>query len=422
MPNTLVVGLQWGDEGKGKVVDAIADDFSLVVRYQGGSNAGHTVIINGEKFVLHGIPSGILRANTINLLGNNVVSDPAELLGEVEALRNRGVEISPENLRISAGASVTLSYHRALDKAADEYKARKLGRKIGTTNKGIGPTYVDRTARTGVIFFDLFDRNALEAKVRDNVELANHMLQFYGADPLAVDAVLEGIMSVRERILPFIHKDIGLLIEQHDGKILFEGAQGTLLDKDLGTYPYITSSNTTVAGVYSGCGVRVNLPRIIGILKAYQTRVGEGPEPTELKDETGRRLQKTGNEFGATTGRPRRTGWLDAVAARYAVRANRPTEIFLTKLDILSDEPEVKICTAYELDGRKPDYFPIHELDRVTPVYQTLPGWRALNQQARSLSDLPEEAQAYVRRVESLLGVPITMIGIGADRTQTIGR
>src|SRR3989338_6562108 len=344
MGNTIVIGMHWGDEGKGKLVDILAEEHDAIVRFNGGGNAGHTVVADGIKYVLHQIPSGILR-NKLCVIGNQTAVDAVELVKEIGDLIKQEIHVSPENLAISHLANLTLGYHNALDRAS--------GGEIGTTVRGIGPTYADRKSRGGLIFNDLFDIDKLKKKVQENTEFTNYVLNYYKdkvsfeIKPLDFSEVFAGLLNARERILPFICKDIGSLILKHDGSLLFEGAQGTLLDNDLGSYPFATSSNTTIGGAYVGGGVKINFDRIIGLLKAYTTRVGKGPFPSEQDNETGARLQERGGEFGATTGRARRCGWLDLFAAKYSVRVNGIGEISLSKLDILDEEEEIKICSGY---------------------------------------------------------------------------
>jgi len=413
MSNTIVIGMQWGDEGKGKDIDILSEQHDVIVRYQGGGNAGHTVVIGDKKYALHLIPSGILRKGKLNIIGNNVVIEPFKFLEEVAGLKDKGVEVSPDNLKISDKISLTLDYHRKID----EIK----GKGVGTTGRGIGPTYEDKIGRRAIRACDLFDSNSLEKRVIENTALANSMLRFYGSEELNPKNVFNNLISLIDEFLPFIHKDIGKIILNHNGSLLFEGAQGTLLDIDHGTYPFVTSSNTTIGGAYTGTGVYLDFDKRIGILKAYTTRVGNGPFPTEQNNETGKRFRKIGNEFGTTTGRPRRCGWLDLFAAKYAARINGINEISLTKLDVLGEEKEIRICTAYRGEhGITVSYFPSTDLDNYLPVYETLPGWNRDISGARKVSELPKEAMNYIKTIEDFLEVPVKRVGVGERRDQTI--
>jgi|SRR3989344_2841964 len=398
MPNTIVIGAQWGDEGKGKIIDTLSERYNVIIRYQGGCNAGHTVIIGDKKYILHSIPSGILRQGVLNIIGNNVVIDPLKFLKEINDLRNVGLEVSPENLRISDKCHLTLSYLNKLDEAT--------GKKVETTGRGIGPTYTDKTKRIGIRTFDLLDLKRLEGKVRENTESTNYMLKYCNATVLNVDEVMEGLSEASEGIIPFIHPNIGSLILGYDGSLLYEGAQGTLLDIDHGTYPYVTSSNPTIGGAFTGTGVYVNLENRIGILKAYTTRVGNGPFPTEQDNEIGERLRKMGGEFGATTGRPRRCGWLDLFIAKYSIIINGFNQIALTKLDVLDQEDTIKLCIKYELNGREVRFedFTINRIEEYTPVYKELPGWKKNISEARKIGYLPENARKYIGFIEDYLG------------------
>ncbi len=411
MANTLVVGMQWGDEGKGKLVDILAEDHEVIARFQGGGNAGHTVVIDKRKYVLHQLPSGILSPGKINIIGQGTVIDPEGLLKEINALENGGFDVNPKNLMISNRASITLEHHKILDEIQ--------GGKIGTTKKGIGPTYVDNVARTGVSAGDLFDKKRLEERVSYNLLHNNIILKHYSKEEQSVKEVCDGLVKVSEKLMQFIRPDIQNIILKYDDKLLFEGAQGTLLDCNCGTYPYVTSSNTTRGGAITGSGVHVDFNNVIGILKAYTTRVGEGPFPTEQKNEVGNKLQEVGGEFGATTGRPRRCGYLDLFAADYAIKVNGINKIFLTKLDVLDNEYEIKVCTGYKLNGKKIDYFPMY-LDKCTPIYKELQGWKASTKTANKFSDLPRNAQEYVKFVRDYLNTNICGIGIGPARNQTI--
>lgn len=421
MANTLVVGMQWGDEGKGKKIDQESEKHDVIVRYQGGGNAGHTVVIEDKKYALHLIPSGILRADKLNIIGHNVVIDPEEFAKEVEGLRSRGVEVSSRNLLVSHRAHMTLLYHKRLDVAREAFK-RKKGKQIGTTGRGIGSTYVDKYNREGIRVFKLNNMDELAKKVEENLEITNFLLEHYSDKPLSLDEVMTGLIKNRELLLDFSHNDIGRVILERDGKVLGESAQGTLLDVDEGTYPFVTPSNPTIGGFYTGTGVYINFKKVHGILKAYTTRVGEGPFPTELEDETGERLRQRGHEFGTTTGRPRRCGWQDLAIARYAIRVNGINEISLTKLDVLDAEKSIKVCVGYNINGQKADYFPAEQMENCEPIYESLKGWEQDISGIRSWQDLPKNAKSYVSFIEQFLDVPVKQIGVGARRDQTIDR
>ena len=414
--NACVVGMQWGDEGKGKIVDLLSKDFDIVVRTQGGSNAGHTVVIGDEKFILHLIPSGILRDGKTCVIGNGVVVDPEQLLSEIKELNGRGVATAGK-LLISDRAHTVMPYHKALDAAREN----ALGDdKIGTTLRGIGPAYADKAARTGIRIGDLADPRACREKLEHQVPLVNKTLQnVYGAEPVNVAEVINWAARKGEAIRPMVGDTVEFLHEaSRTGKtILFEGAQGSLLDADFGTYPFNTSSNASAGGMATGSGLPPKeLGRVIGVLKAYTTRVGAGPFPTELDDETGSRLRERGGEFGATTGRPRRCGWFDAVAARYSAMINGVDELAITKLDVLEGIDPIRICVAYEIDGRQTETFPA-QADRLAgarPVYEEMPGWQA--------GGLCPDAAAYVDRLCELVGAPAKVISIGSERGQTFVR
>lgn len=417
--NLSVVGMQWGDEGKGKIIDFLATDFNVVVRAQGGSNAGHTVITGGQKFVLHLIPSGILRDGVTCVIGNGVVIDPDQLLKEIEELRGRGIDASPK-LLVSDRAHVVMPYHKALDAAIEASLGDK---KIGTTLRGIGPAYCDKVARKGVRICDIIDPKCCRELVETLVPRVNDLLtKVYGAPPVELSEILDWALRRGEQLRPMAGDTCEFLNLSIDNgkKILFEGAQGCLLDVDYGTYPYNTSSNTGVGGISTGSGVPPrSLGKAVGVLKAYCTRVGAGPFPTELNDELGRRMQERGGEFGATTGRPRRCGWFDAVAARYSQMVNGIDAIALTKLDVLEGIHPLKICVAYEIDGRRVESFPAlsSKLDRAKPIYEEMPGWQKTG---NSAANLAPEASAYVKRLCDLTGAPAKIISIGSERSQTI--
>ena len=423
MPNVVVVGAQWGDEGKGKIVDLLTQYADVVVRFQGGNNAGHTLVVGGEKTVLHLIPAGILHPGKTCVIGNGVVIDPEVLLLEIDRLKQKGFLADDSQLVVSLDAHVIMPWHKAIDLARE--KAMGEG-KIGTTGRGIGPTYEDKVARRGMRIRDLLDEPRLRRKVKERVAQAREELARLGASADLDEAALVQRAVEQGRRIARHATDAGLWLYRAvkaGRSVLFEGAQGTLLDVDHGTYPFVTSSNT-VAGnavVGSGLGPRA-VDYVLGISKAYSTRVGSGPYPTELHDETGDRLRKIGNEFGATTGRPRRTGWLDAVALRYAVRVNGLDGLALTKLDVLTGFPTVKIAVAYRLDGKVVDEMPgdAELLERAEPVYEELPGWSARVEGLRTWDDLPPAARAYVHRVEELCGVKVVGLSVGADRGETI--
>ena len=425
MSNVVVVGVQWGDEGKGKFVDLLSREIDYVVRFQGGNNAGHTVIVDGKKSALHLVPSGILHEGKVCLIGNGVVLDPIVFIQELDTLIAQGVDVSPVRLKISSKAHLIMPYHKVLDQARE----KKLeGNKIGTTGRGIGPCYEDKVARVGVRASDLADPELLRSKIEAALLEKNVLLSaLYGIEPLSADAVFDEVMAVAPRFVPYL-TDVSSELEEAwaAGKsVLFEGAQGIHLDIDHGTYPFVTSSNTVSGNAAAGSGIGPNrLDRIIGILKAYTIRVGEGPFPTELHDATGDLLRTSGGEFGVTTGRPRRCGWQDIVVLRESVRLNGLTDIALTKLDVLSGFEEIKLCVAYEYKGKHIKYPPQEggALEHVTPVYESMPGWKEDLSACRTWEELPAAARAYVERLEQLSGVPVSMVSVGPDRNQTIFR
>jgi adenylosuccinate synthase len=423
LPATVVVGLQWGDEGKGKTTDLLAESVSLVVRYQGGDNAGHTVVLGSEVFKLHLVPSGILYPHITPVIASGVVVNPQTLLDEMAMLDGRGVDGS--RLRVSSAAHVIMPYHIALDGAME---ARLAGEEIGTTRRGIGPAYADRAWRIGVRMADLLDPPGLRAKLERVLPEKNAVLTTtYGLEPFDVDAVHTQAVEWGVRLRGQI-TDTTALVQQAlaDGQhVLLEGAQGTLLDLDHGTYPYVTSSNAVAGGACTGGGVGpLQVDQVIGVMKAYSTRVGSGPFPTELADGTGTHLLQKGREFGTTTGRRRRCGWFDAVPLRYALAVNSVSSVMLNKLDILSGLPEVRLCVAYRVDGKTVDKWPVptEELGRAEPVYETFAGWDADLSAMRRLRELPREARSYVDALERHAGVPIAIVSVGAERTQTITR
>lgn len=421
MPAAVLVGAQWGDEGKGKATDLLGGDVDYVVRYQGGNNAGHTVVIGDQKYALHLLPTGILSPDVVPVIGNGVVIDPGVLLSEIDGLAARG--ISAERLLISSNAHLIMPHHKALDKVTERYLGKA---KIGTTGRGIGPAYGDKIARMGVRVQDLLDPGILAKKIEVALTEKNQVLtKVYNRRGIDPAAVLEEYLAYAERLKPHI-ADTSLVLAKalDEGKfVLLEGGQGTLLDIDHGTYPFVTSSSPTSGGACAGAGIPPNrLTKIIGILKAYTTRVGSGPFPTELTDETGEWLRQTGGEYGVTTGRNRRCGWFDAPIARYATRINGITDYFLTKLDVLSGLERVPVCVAYEVDGVRHDEIPMTQTDfhHATPVYEELPGWQEDISTAKSFEDLPPNAQSYVRTLEEMSGAPISAIGVGPGRDQTI--
>ena len=424
MPSTVLLGAQWGDEGKGKITDLISSDYDYVVRYQGGNNAGHTVIHGDTKLALHLIPSGVMYDHITPVIGNGCVVDPRVLIEEMEMLEKEG--FSTANLRISCDAHVIMPYHIDLDGASE----RRLGRhKIGTTKRGIGPAYEDKAGRTGIRIQDLLDEKIFREKVEAALIFKNQVLtKIYDFEPYTVDQICDMYLPFADIIRPHMAETAQLLNEElRAGKnVLFEGAQGTLLDIDHGTYPFVTSSACCAGGAPTGSGVGPKaIGKVLGIAKAYITRVGSGPFPTELKDEVGERLCQVGGEFGVTTGRKRRCGWLDAVVARYAADVNSMTDMALTKLDVLSCVDRIKVCVGYQADGKTYDYFPMQHSalypKHVTPIYEELPGWEGQDiTHCTSFAELPANAQRYVRYLEEVSGVRASIIAVGPDRDQTI--
>jgi adenylosuccinate synthase len=421
MPALVLVGAQWGDEGKGKATDLLGGSVDYVVRYQGGNNAGHTVVIGDQSYALHLLPSGILTPGCIPVIGNGVVIDPAVLLQELDGLTARGVDTS--NLVISANAHLITPYHRTIDKVTERFLGNS---RIGTTGRGIGPTYADKISRIGIRVQDLFDPGILAKKVEAALRDRNQMLvKLYNRRAIAAESIVEEYLGYAERLRPHV-ADTSLLLNQalDEGKVvLLEGSQGTLLDVDHGTYPFVTSSNPTTGGACSGSGIGpTKITRSIGILKAYTTRVGAGPFPTELFDADGEALRTKGHERGVTTGRDRRCGWFDAVIARYATRVNGLTDFFLTKLDILTGWERIPVCVAYDVDGVRYDELPMTQTDfhHAKPIYEFLPGWDEDITKARDFSDLPTNAQNYVHALEQMSGAPISAIGVGPARDATI--
>ena len=421
VPAIVLVGSQWGDEGKGKATDLLGNRVDYVVRYQGGNNAGHTVVIGDQKFALHLLPSGILTPEVVPVIGNGVVIDPAVLLHEMAGLNERGIDTS--KLLISANAHLITPYHVTLDKVTERFLGNA---KIGTTGRGIGPTYADKISRIGIRVQDLFDPSILRQKVEAALESKNQVLiKVFNRRALDVVAITEALLAFADPLRPLV-VDTSLLLNRalDDGKVvLLEGGQGTLLDVDHGTYPFVTSSNPTAGGASTGSGIGpTRITRVIGILKAYTTRVGSGPFPTELFDEDGERLRVIGGERGVTTGRARRCGWFDAPIARYATRVNGLTDTFLTKLDVLTGFDRIPVCVGYDIDGTVVDEYPMTQTDfhHAIPVYESLPGWSEDISGARSVEDLPANARSYVQFLEDVSGTPISAIGVGQDRNATI--
>ncbi len=423
MANVVVIGTQWGDEGKGKVVDYLSAKADLVVRFQGGNNAGHTLVVCGEKTICHLIPSGILHKGRRCFIGNGVVLDPEVLLEEMDTLRKKGVDVSPGCLALSEKTHIIMPYHRAIDVAREAAKGKD---KIGTTGRGIGPCYEDKAGRTGIRAADLLEPDTLEDKLRANLKEKNfYLTKFLNAEPLEFQPIYDRYLAIGQILKPYL-TNVSLQIDQaiRQGKqILFEGAQGTHLDIDHGTYPYVTSSNPISGTVCSGAGVGPDkLHHILGIVKAYTTRVGAGPFPSELTDEIGNYMQERGCEFGATTGRRRRCGWLDLVAVKDAARLNGLTSLSVTKLDVLTGLKTLKIGVAYELDGKKVESMPasLKKLSRCVPVYEELPGWQEDIASARKWNDLPAAARNYLKRIEEVVEVPFSIVSVGPGREESI--
>lgn len=422
MSVSIIVGAQWGDEGKGKIVDMLSEEADIVARYQGGANAGHTIVFDGTKYVLHLIPSGILHPDTTCVIGNGVVIDPAALMEEIEMLERMGISVEGR-LHISHKAHLIMPYHKQLDAARE-----KQAGSIGTTGRGIGPAYYDKALRTGIRIVDLLDRDILREKIRHNLEEKNQLLTaLYGAEPIDVDAMIDEYVEFDTRIDPYI-TDTTILLNtalKSGKRILAEGAQGALLDLDHGTYPFVTSSNPTSGGACTGLGIPPTaITSVMGVVKAYSTRVGNGPFPTELNDEIGELLRTEGHEFGATTGRKRRCGWLDVPALRYSIMINGISEIALTKLDVLGVLDEIRVCTGYLVDGKPVKSFPadVATLSRVECVYQSYPGWKCSLDGIHSFSDLPPAAQHYVEELERLLETQIRWVSTSPAREDTFLR
>lgn len=425
MASKVIIGAQWGDEGKAKIIDILSQTADVVIRSQGGNNAGHTVTVNDEVYKFHLIPSGILYEGKVCIIGNGVVIDPEGLLAEIESLKQKGINIS--NLRISDRAHLVMPYHKAQDKAK-EILAEKLGKDIGTTRKGIGPCYMDKAERIGIRICDLYHKEIFAEKVRENVQIKNTMLKYVYEQDIVFNAeeIIDNYMEYAKTLEPYIADTTVIAYEaMKEGKeILFEGAQGTLLDLDMGTYPYVTSSYPVTGGACIGSGIGPTMiDECIGVMKGYVTRVGKGPFPTELEDAIGEQIRNVGHEFGTTTGRARRCGWFDAVIGQFAVRTSGLTQIALNKIDVLKDLETIKICTAYKLDGEIIKYFPasLEDLERCEPVYEELEGWGDISH-IRSYEALPGSVKHYIARIEELCECKITMIGVGPNRDQNILR
>jgi len=417
--NSLVIGLQWGDEGKGKVIDYLAGDFQVVIRYQGGHNAGHTVYHQGRKFVLHLLPSGIFYPATLSVIAHGVVVNPVHLVNEIRQAQEEGITLG--RLVLSEAAPLILPFHQRLDVIFEQSRYQR----IGTTQRGIGPAYEDLTGRRAIFIRDLIDPGRFRRKLEPLSDYYNVLIRAFGGEPVAIESYLNEYLAAGKQLQPLVADTVTLLNQllAQERSMLFEGAQGTLLDISLGTYPYVTSSHPTPGGLFCGTGLPPKaLQRVIGIFKAYTTRVGEGPFPTELNDATGERLRQSGGEFGATTGRPRRVGWLDLVALRHAVMVNGVDELFITKIDVLDDLDEIQVAVAYDINGQLSDSFsPDPEfLDKVRPVYQRLPGWNCKIDAIKKQKDLPAKTREYLRFIEKFVGVPIGHVSLGTRRDQTV--
>ncbi len=421
----VIIGAQWGDEGKGKVVDLLADRFDIVARYQGGHNAGHSVYVGNKAFVLRLLPSGIIHEDAICVLGNGMVIDPKAFFEEIDQMKSLGISITPERLKVSSRAHLIMPYHRALDHTSEE----RLGNeKIGTTLRGIGPAYEDKAGRRGIRVSDALVPELLKLRIERNLEEANRIIVTYGQPPLYADQIFEEIAPLVERLRPFVCETSHFLSEakKQNKKILLEGAQATLLDVDHGTYPYVTSSNPTAGGAAVGTGIPPHhISGVLGIVRTYATRVGEGPFPTEMLDteeEMANLIRQRGNEYGSVTKRPRRCGWFDAVATKYAAELNGFNSLALTKLDVLDALDEIKVCVGYEIDGRRVDTFPAVSIDlqKIKPIYETLSGWKSETLGATKIEDLPANARKYVEFLSNSIGVEIGLISTGPERNQTI--
>ncbi len=422
---TVIIGAQWGDEGKGKVVDLLADRFDIVVRYQGGHNAGHSVYVGDKAFVLRLLPSGIIHPDKICVLGNGMVIDPKAFFEEVDQIKEKGIQISPERLKVSSRAHLIMPYHRALDHTSEE----RLGNeKIGTTLRGIGPAYEDKAGRRGIRVADAMSPDVLKLRIERNLEEANRIIVLYGQQPLRADEILAEVGPLIERLRPFVTETSHFLSEarKQNKKILLEGAQATLLDVDHGTYPYVTSSNPTAGGASVGAGIPPHhISGVLGIVRTYATRVGEGPFPTEMIDaeeDMANLIRKRGNEYGSVTKRPRRCGWFDAVATRYAAELNGFDSVALTKLDVLDELDEIKVCIGYEINGKRINTFPAdaQDLRDIKPIYETIEGWKAETLGTTRFEELPDKARKYVEFLSRSIGVEIGLISTGPERDQTI--
>ncbi len=422
MANTVLVGGQWGDEGKGRIIDVLTEEADYVVRYQGGSNAGHEVHVGNQIYVLHLIPSGILHPSKVCVIGNGVVVDPIALVEEIHALRRQGIRVTPQNLVVSEIAHLVLPYHKLLDEQRELHYGKQ---KIGTTKRGIGPAYGDKAARTGIRALDLLKPNVFLKKLKAKISENNVILRSLGVKPLSFNAVASSYLQVGRFLKPFIRDGVTLLHEavQRKKNILFEGAQGTLLDIDFGTYPYVTSSHPTSGGVSVGTGIPPNrINRVVGVVKAYTTRVGEGPFPTQYDQELGTQIQKIGDEFGRTTGRGRRCGWFDSVVTRYAQMINGINELAVTKLDVLDHMPELKICVAYRKGNKTYHKIPmdLDILQHCKPIYKTYKGWQTSTKHIRQYRDLPQNARIYLKALSHHTGAPISIVSVGPKRDETI--
>ena len=422
MSNRVVVGAQWGDEGKAKIVDFLTEEADLVIRFQGGANAGHTVEVGDQKFIFHLIPAGIMHPGKQCVIGNGVVLDPAQVLNEIEEVRAKGFDLDGR-LWIAENAQVVLPYHKVLDQLKEKAAGAAA---IGTTGRGIGPAYYDKVNRSGIRVADLLEEDTLRDKLDKQVAAHNEVIQkMYGGEPLSADAIFADYRALGRRLKPYVADTVAIINSalKQGKRLIFEGAQGTVLDVDHGTYPFVTSSNTVAAAACVGSGVGPTaVNQVIGVVKAYTTRVGNGPFPTEETGAVGKELRKIGHEYGATTGRERRCGWFDAVLVRRAAMVNGLTHLAITKMDVMDDFDEIKVCTAYEIDGRRVEHFPSQSsaLDKVKPVYETLPGWKSPTVEVTAWKDLPEKARQYLQRVADLLEVPIGLISLGPKRHQTI--
>ncbi len=422
MSTFVVLGAQWGDEGKGKMTDFLAEDADLVVRFQGGNNAGHTVIVGDSEYKLHLIPSGILYDDKLNILGNGTVIDPEALFTEIDYLEKLGINVTPKKLLISDRAHVIMPYHKLLDSLDEKYRTDS----IGTTGKGIGPSYADKAERSGIRMCDLIDPTVFKKKLEENIRKKNDLLvNIYNEQPLDFDEIYKNYSEYAKKLIPFVEDTSVRLYDEikADKKVLFEGAQGMLLDIDYGTYPFVTSSNTIAGGVCTGTGIGPTMLKgAVGVAKAYTTRVGEGPFPTELTDETGRWIQEKGGEVGVTTGRPRRCGWLDLVILKTSARVSGLTNLVVTKIDTLAGLDKIEVCVGYTFNGKVIDYFPasLEDLAKCEPVYESFDGWGEEAATAKTYDELPENAKKYLKRIEEFTGVEVSIVSVGPKRDQTI--